>query len=72
MSGYPARSRSLGNPEGPASNDLPMLLRRLADAIEAEGIKSDDILDVTINGGEVTEYGSWWQSTVYWSEDKTE
>lgn len=71
MSGYPARTFSLGNPEGPASSDLPMLLRRLADAIEAEGIKSDDILDVTINGAEVTEYGSWWQSAVYWSEGKT-
>ncbi|MEO7268006.1 MAG: hypothetical protein ABIW49_02240 [Knoellia sp.] len=51
---------------------MPLLLRRLADQIEAEGIKSSEILDLTINGSEITEYGSWWRATVYWSEDTTE
>ena len=68
MSGYPARHFSFGNPEGPTSSDLPLLLRRLADQIEADGIKSEDVLDVTITGAEVTEHGSWWRATVYWSE----
>jgi hypothetical protein len=72
MSGYPARHFSFGNPEGPTSSDLPLLLRRLADQIEADGIKSEDILDVTISGAEVTEHGSWWQASVYWSEGNGE
>lgn len=67
MSAYPALHFSLGNPEGPRSSDLPLLLRRVADQIEADGISSDQLLDVTINGANVTEYGSWWQVSVYWS-----
>lgn len=72
MSGYPALHFSICNSEGPTSNDLPLLLRRLADQIETDGIKHDDILDVTITGAEITEHGSWWQATVYWSEAPTE
>ena len=64
---YPARHWSLGNPEGPSSGDLPLLLRRVADAIEADGISMDDILDLQISGDEVTEHGSWWRATLYWS-----
>ena len=69
MAGQPARHFSLVNPKGTASSDLPLLLRRLADQIEADGIRSADILDVTITGAEITEHGSWWQATVYWSND---
>lgn len=69
VNSYPARHWSISNPEGPTSTDLPLLLRRLADTIEADGIKTDDILDVQISGDEVTEYGSWWRATVYWSPD---
>lgn len=46
MSGYEAHHFSLGNPEGPSSSDLPLLLRRLADLIEEEGITGDELLDV--------------------------
>ena len=71
MPGHPARHFSICNPEGPTSNDLPRLLRRLADQIETDGIKNSDILDVTVTGAEITEHGSWWQATVYWSETPT-
>lgn len=27
----------------------------------------DDILDLQISGDEVTEHGSWWRATLYWS-----
>lgn len=27
----------------------------------------DDILDLQISGDEVTERGSWWRATLYWS-----
>ncbi len=67
MESFPARHFSLGNGEGPKSNDLPLLLRRLADQIEADDIKMDELLDVVIAGGEITEHGSWWRATVYWS-----
>jgi hypothetical protein len=67
--GYPSRHVSLSNPAGPTSTDLPLLLRRLADLIEEFGITSDELLDVTISGDEVTEDGSWWNATVYWSPD---
>lgn len=42
------------------------------DQIEADGVGNDDILDVTITGAEITEHGSWWQATVYWSETATD
>lgn len=64
---HPCLYFALGNPEGPASADLPLLLRRLADHIESAGIRSEDIIDVTISGDEVTEHGSSWRAAVYWS-----
>lgn len=67
---YASRPFSLSNPEGPAGPDLPLLLRRLADAIEEAGIASDDLLDVTFSGDDVNEHGSWWHATVYWSPDQ--
>lgn len=69
MTGFRSRHVSLGNGEGPASNDLPLLLRRLADLIEEEGIKNDDILDLVVSGDQVTEYGNWWRATLYWAPD---
>ncbi|MFT4263532.1 MAG: hypothetical protein QM572_09135 [Nocardioides sp.] len=37
--------------------------------LRASGIASDRVLDLTVSGDEVTEHGSWWRATVYWSED---
>ena len=53
-------------------NDLPYLMRRMADAIEAEGITGDDILDLTVLNEmhEDVEDGFWWSMTVYWSKDR--
>ena len=63
---------SLGNAEGPESNDLPLLLRRVADHIETLGIESEDVMDVVVSGDEVTEHGSWWRVAVYWSSESTD
>lgn len=45
------------------------LLCRVADAISAEGVDGNDILDVTLSGDSVNEHGVWWSATVYWSTD---
>jgi hypothetical protein len=66
---YTCRHFSLSNPEGPSGPDLPLLLRRVADAIESEGILLRDLLDVTVGGEEVNEHGVWWRATVYWAPD---
>lgn len=66
---WPALHFSLGNPRDDGSTDLPRLLRRMADHIEALGLKPMDILDLTISQ-EITEDGPWWNATVYWSPDE--
>ncbi|NYJ75883.1 hypothetical protein [Allobranchiibius huperziae] len=66
---YPCRHFSVCNAQGPTSNDLPLLLRRLADSIEGADFATSQVLDVHISGDEITEYGSWWRATVYWSAD---
>lgn len=66
---YTCRHLSLSNELGPSGPDLPLLLRRLADLIEAHGIDPEDVLDVTIGGDEVNEHGTWWQATVYWAPE---
>lgn len=63
-----ARHFSLSNPSGATETDLPLLLRRLADAIEAKGIQPMDMLDLTVSS-EITENGPRWSATVYWSPD---
>lgn len=63
---HPCRHFSLSNPEGPSGPDLPLLLRRLADTIESQGIRPEDLLDVTLGSDEVNEHGTWWRATVYW------
>ncbi|MGQ0434725.1 MAG: hypothetical protein ACT452_20240 [Microthrixaceae bacterium] len=63
-----ARHFSLSNPSGATETDLPLLLRRLADAIEAKGIQPMDMLDLTVSS-EITENGPRWSSTAYWSPD---
>ncbi len=66
---YSCRHFSLNNPEGPSGPDLPLLLRRLADAIESEGIQPEDLLDVTLGSDEVNEHGARWRASVYWDPE---
>lgn len=69
---YPSRHFSIANArDGEHETDLPYLLRRVADEIEALGIQPMEILDVTIHQ-EITENGPWWDATVYWSPDTTD
>lgn len=58
---------SLANPVDDRPDDLPHLLRRIADAIEQRGIGPMDILDLTISK-EITGDGPWWSVTLYWSD----
>ena len=58
---------NLCNPLGPDASNLPLLLRRLADQLEREGIDGDDILHVVV-GDQITEFGSWWDITVYYDD----
>ena len=67
MSGYASRHFTMRNPHGPDVENLPMLLRRLADEIERVGIPNDDLLDVTFSNDELTDDGYCWRATVYWS-----
>jgi hypothetical protein len=60
---------NLCNPLGSDGPNLPMLLRRFADHLEAEGISNNDILHVVV-GDEMTEYGSWWDITVYYDDSQ--
>lgn len=46
--------------------DLPHLLRRVADQIEAVGAQPMDILDLTISQ-EMTADGPWWSASLYWA-----
>ncbi|NUR74608.1 MAG: hypothetical protein HOU81_27695 [Hamadaea sp.] len=54
------------NPAGPGQGDVPALLRRLADAIEALG--PVEIQDVALRS-EVTTEGDWWSAIVYFHDD---
>jgi len=57
---------SLSNPIDDGADDLPKLLRRLADTIQDLGIDPMNMLDLTIHE-EVTADGPWWSGTFYWS-----
>lgn len=59
---WPARTFSLANAEEDRPGDLPHLLRRLADRIEALGVDSMNILDLTVSS-EITGEGPWWSAT---------
>jgi hypothetical protein len=69
---YDCRHFSISNALDDRPDDLPYLMRRMADAIEAEGITGDDILDLTVSNEihEDVEDGCWWSMTVYWSKDR--
>lgn len=60
---------SLANPrESPSATDLPVLLRRFADEIDARRIQPMEILDLTIRS-EITAEGPYWSATLYWSPE---
>ena len=65
---WSCRHFSLSNPENDGADDLPRLLRRIADMIEDHTIKPMELLDVTVKQ-EITADGPWWSVTVYWSPD---
>jgi hypothetical protein len=62
---WTANHWSLGNPAGPGQDDLPRLLRRVADALEAEG--PIEVLDLVVHN-EITADGDWYSVTVYYSD----
>ena len=66
--GYSCQHFSLSNPEDDGADDLPRLLRRVADVMEEYDILPADILDLTVSQ-EMTDDGPWWSVTVYWSPD---
>jgi hypothetical protein len=53
---------SLGNPDGPGQDDLPALLRRVADALEHLG--PIDVQDLVLHP-EMNEFGDCHSMTVY-------
>jgi hypothetical protein len=55
---------SLANPRDAEADDLPKLLRRLADEIEARQLDPMKILDLTISQ-EIIESGPWWSAPLY-------
>lgn len=65
---WTARHFSLANALDDRPTDLPHLLRRLADHIEALALDPMEIGDLVISS-EITEDGPWWSGTFYWSPD---
>jgi hypothetical protein len=58
---------ALANPgDDDTATSLPVLLRRVADEIEAREIQPMQILDLTVSE-EMTASGPWWSATVYWA-----
>ncbi len=56
---------ALGNPAGPGQDDVPRLLRRLADALEDYG--RIEVHDLVLHN-EVTAEGEWPSVTVYFTD----
>ncbi|MEH0824674.1 MULTISPECIES: hypothetical protein [unclassified Micromonospora] len=56
------------NPVGPGQDDVPALLRRVADTIEQLGPVW--IQDMTFEN-EINEHGDWYSLTVYFQEEST-
>jgi hypothetical protein len=63
------RHFSQSNPEGPEQGDIPRLLRRVADSIEALG--AVEVQDVTFET-EHTANGPWHSMTVYFHSSDEE
>lgn len=62
-SGWSARHFSQSDPAGPGQDDVPALLRRVADSITDLG--QVEVLDLVMHN-EVTEDGDWPSVTVYY------
>jgi hypothetical protein len=60
---------SLANAVDDRPTDLPHLLRRVADEIDARQIKPIHVLDLTI-ASEIEGDGPHWSCTLYWAVDK--
>jgi hypothetical protein len=58
---------SLANPSGQGQGDVPLLLRRAAEAIEAFGAAKIQDLVLHI---EVNEFGNWPSITIYFHRDQ--
>lgn len=56
------------NPRDDGAEDLPRLLRRVAEEVERRGITAVELLDVAVPS-EITAAGPWWAVSVYWSPD---
>ena len=65
---WTCRHFSISNPRDDGSDDLPRLLRRVADQIEQYEIKSMDVLQLTVEL-EMTSDGPWWSATIFWQPD---
>lgn len=59
---------SMSNPADDGAGDLPRLLRRVGEEIEARAIRAVDIQDITVSQ-QITGDGPWWSVTLYWSSD---
>lgn len=66
-SSWSAQHFSQANPEGPGRDDVPTLLRRVADTIAELG--DVDILDLVMHV-EVTEDGDWPSITAYYRTNR--
>jgi hypothetical protein len=61
---WTARHFTQGNPKGPGQDDVPALLRRVADTIDSAGdVEVHDLILHT----DVTEDGDWHSLTVYFT-----
>ena len=56
------RHFSQANPKGPGQDNVPALLRRLADSVDELG--KVEVQDITFET-EITEHGNWCSMTVY-------
>lgn len=68
---WTCRHVSLSNPADDGAADLPLLLRRVADLMDEEGIAPMDVMDLTVSS-DMTADGPWWTVTVYWSSGRGE
>ncbi len=63
---FTCRHFSLSNPINAGPENLPKLLRRVADELEQRGIAPEDILEVTVSN-ETEAFGPYWTVSTYWS-----
>ena len=69
LTGWTIEHFSLANPKGQGQGNVPLLLRRAADAIEELG--TAEIQDLALHT-EVNEFGDWPSITIYFHRDQTD